>query len=120
MLLKNVRSLIAVIFIRPRPSKKRSSKTLYSRALPFIITPHQTCYRSCNLQGGPPKLSQFGFLKFSINIEATWMCNMSYERKFCWLLGDIFKNCEKLSYGAEFAFFWQVAELANNPITRYW
>ena len=72
------------------------------------------------IQGGPPKLSQFGFLQFSINAEATLMCNKSYERKFCWLLGDIFKNCEKLSYGAEFAFFWQVAELANNPITRYW
>ena len=73
-----------------------------------------------DVQGGPPKLSQFGFLQFSINTEATLMCNKSYERKFCWLLGDIFKNCEKLSYGAEFAFFWQVAELANNPITRYW
>ena len=72
------------------------------------------------IQGGPPKLSQFGFLQFSINTEATWMCNMSYKRKFCWLLGDIFKNYEKLSYGAEFAFFWQVAELANNTITRYW
>ena len=65
-----------------------------------------------NIQGGPPKLSQFGFLQFSINTEATWMCNMSYERKFCWLLGDIFKNCEKLSYVAEFALFWQVAEFA--------
>ena len=65
-----------------------------------------------SVQGGPPKLSQFGFLQFSINTEATWMCNMSYERKFCRLLGDIFKNCEKLSYVAEFAFFWQVAELA--------
>ena len=60
------------------------------------------------------------FLQFSINTEATLMCNKSYERKFCWILGDIFKNCEKLSYGAEFAFFWKVAELANKPITRYW
>ena len=35
------------------------------------------------------------------------------ERKFCGLFGDIFKNYEKCSYEAVFAFFWQVAEMTN-------
>ena len=34
------------------------------------------------------------------------------KQKFCGLFGDIFRNCEKCSYEALFAFFWQVAELA--------
>ena len=40
-------------------------------------------------------------------------CNMAMERKFCGLLGDVFKNCEKFSYKAKLAFFWQEAEMAN-------
>ena len=44
--------------------------------------------------------------------NTTETCNTAMEREFCRLFGDIFKNCEKLSYGAEFAFFWQVADFA--------
>ena len=32
----------------------------------------------------------------------------------------ILKNCENVSYEAEFAFFWQVVGLANEPISWYW
>ena len=32
------------------------------------------------------------------------------KRKFCGLFGYIFRNCEKCSYEALFAFFWQEAE----------
>ena len=45
---------------------------------------------------------------------------MTMEREFCWLFGDIQKKCKKSSYEAEFAFYWQVVELANKPITRFW
>ena len=41
------------------------------------------------------------------------MCNTATERKFCVLLEDIFKNCEKFSYEALFAYLWQEAELAH-------
>ena len=33
------------------------------------------------------------------------------ELEFSWLFEDIFKNCKKLSYEAEFAFFWQISKL---------
>ena len=35
------------------------------------------------------------------------------ERKFCWFFGNISKTFETFSYEAVFAFFWQVAEMAN-------
>ena len=38
---------------------------------------------------------------------------MALERKFCGFYRNIFKNCEKCSYEAVFAFFWQVAEMTN-------
>ena len=40
---------------------------------------------------------------YSVTIET---CNTAMERKFCGLLGDVFKNCEKCSYEAKLAFFW--------------
>ena len=43
----------------------------------------------------------------------TEMGNTAKERKFCGLFGDIFKNCEKMSYEAQFAFVWHVVEFAN-------
>ena len=43
----------------------------------------------------------------------TEMGNMVMEWKLYGLFGDIFKNCEKLSYEAQFAFVWQVVEFAN-------
>ena len=46
------------------------------------------------------------------------MCNTATERKFCVLLEDIFKNCEKFSYEAKFQIFWQVAESANKSISQ--
>ena len=49
-------------------------------------------------------------------IFTTEICNTGMERKFCGLFGNIFKNWEKWSYEAIFAFFWQVAEMANKPI----
>ena len=33
------------------------------------------------------------------------------EREFSWLFEDILKNFKKLSYEAEFAFFWQISKL---------
>ena len=48
------------------------------------------------------------------------MGNTVIEREFCGLFGDIFKNCEKLSYGAQFAFVWQVVEFVNKQITGCW
>ena len=44
---------------------------------------------------------------------------MAMERKFCGLFGDVLKNCEKLSYEVQFAYFWQAVEFANNQITKY-
>ena len=44
---------------------------------------------------------------------------MAMKQKFCRLFGDVFKNREKLSYEAQFAFFWQAVEFANYQITRY-
>ena len=51
--------------------------------------------------------------KFSGYNEAAETCNTAMERKFCGLSRDIFKKCEKFSYKAKFAFFWQEAEMAN-------
>ena len=48
------------------------------------------------------------------------MCNTLMEREFCGLFGNDFKKCENLYYEAEFAFFWQVVELENELITRFW
>ena len=45
-----------------------------------------------------------------INTRKT--CDTSLKRKFCGLFGKNFENYENLSYEAEFAFFWQAAELA--------
>ena len=45
-------------------------------------------------------------------IEATLMSNMAIKRQFYGVFGDIFENWKKLSYEAEFAFFWQVSESA--------
>ena len=50
----------------------------------------------------------------------TEMGNTAKERKFCGLFGDIFKNCEKMSYEAQFAFVWQVVEFVNKQITGCW
>ena len=41
------------------------------------------------------------------------MGHTAMERKFCGLSGDGFRNCEKYSYEAKLAVFWQVAEMAN-------
>ena len=54
--------------------------------------------------------------KFSGYNEAAETCNTAMERKFCRLLGNVFKNCEKFSYEAEFAFFQRVAESAKKLI----
>ena len=37
--------------------------------------------------------------------NTTEACNTAKEREFCRLFGDIFENCENLSYEAQFAFF---------------
>ena len=44
------------------------------------------------------------------NIETTLTSNTAMERQFCGVFGDIFENYEKLSYEAEFTFFWLVIE----------
>ena len=54
--------------------------------------------------------------KFSAYNETAETCNTAMERKFCGRLGDVFKNCEKFSYEAEFAFFQRVAESAKKLI----
>ncbi len=43
----------------------------------------------------------------------TEMGNTAMEWKFYELFGDIFKNCEKMFYEAQFAFVWHVVEFAN-------
>ena len=53
-------------------------------------------------------------------MSTTEVGNTAMEREFYGLFGDIFKNCKKIYYEAEFAFFWQVAELTKKPIARYW
>ena len=45
-------------------------------------------------------------------INTIQTCHTGMKRKFCGLLGEIFKNCEKCSYEAVFTFFWQEAESA--------
>ena len=40
------------------------------------------------------------------------MSNTVMEWKFCRLFGGILKKSENVFYGAEFAFFWRVAESA--------
>ena len=40
-----------------------------------------------------------------------------YNGNFADFSEIFFKNCEKFSYEAEFAFFWHVVELANKPIS---
>ena len=61
---------------------------------------------------------QNSFFIYSAYIEATEMCNTAMERVFCKLFGNIFINCEKLSYETKWALFWQVVEFANKPITN--
>ena len=56
--------------------------------------------------------------KISDYNEATETCNTAIEREFCWLSEDIFKNCEKSFYEAQFSFFWQLAELTKKPIFK--
>ena len=56
--------------------------------------------------------------KISANNEATETYNTAMERKFCWVSGNTFENCEKSFYEVEFSFFWQVAESANKPIFK--
>ena len=51
------------------------------------------------------------FKKISAYSEAIVTCNTAMEWEFYWVFGVIFKNCEKLFYEAEFAFFRRVAEL---------
>ena len=58
------------------------------------------------------------FLISSAYIEAAVTCNTAMEREFCTLFGNIFKNCEKSSYEAKWACFWQVVQFANKPITK--
>ena len=53
-------------------------------------------------------------------MNTTEMSNAAIEREFCGLFVDIFENCEKLSYEAQFAFAWQEVEFANKQITRFW
>ena len=48
------------------------------------------------------------------------MCNVAIKREFCGLFRYIFKNCVNCSYEVQFAFIWQVVELANKPISRFW
>ena len=54
------------------------------------------------------------FLTFGTSLHSTTIskhyttetCNTAMERKFCGLLGDVFKNCEKFFNEAKLAFFW--------------
>ena len=77
------------------------------------------CIRVCLLfvPGGPRKSVHFFLNGYHFcYIITTETCNTGMERKFCGLFGNIFKNCEKYFYEAVFAFFCQVAEMANKPI----
>ena len=72
------------------------------------------------IQGSAPESAVYSKGQQTHNIETTLTSNMAMERQFCGVFGDIFENCKKLSYEAEFTFFWLVVELENEPITRHW
>ena len=63
-----------------------------------------------NIPGGPRKFAHFFENCYhSCYIFTTETCNTGMEWKFCGLFRNNFKKCEKCSYEAVFAFFWQVA-----------
>ena len=74
--------------------------------------------RKGNIQIARAESRQNSFSISSAYIEDTETCNMAMEREFYRLFGKNFKNCEKTSYEAKLAFFWQVVEFANKQITR--
>ena len=62
---------------------------------------------------GALRKSEHFFIKLLPFLQYKQMCNTALEREFCGFYRNIFKNCEKCSYEAVFAFFWQVAEMTN-------
>ena len=87
---------------------------IYNSFIPKAL--YASKYNTSSVPGGSRKSLHFWNRYHSSCMNTTEMCNTGMKRKFCGLFGDIFKNCEKCSYQAVFAFFWPVAEIANKPI----
>ena len=67
-----------------------------------------------NVPGASRKSLHFYYILSCMN--TTEMCNTAIEREFCGIFEDDHKNLQKLCNEAYIAFFWQVAESANEPI----
>ena len=64
------------------------------------------------LQGRQVQIIQFLKQVFSAYSDAAETCNTAMEREFYYLSEEVFRNYEKKSYEAKFAFFWNFSPQA--------